>query len=530
MKFIDKLKGVFLKMGADTKAAREYRDIFEVGGIPPFREFYNNGIFVWKRLYRGFYDKWHTVIAPTISDPLGKREMYRMNLSKAVCAELAGLIWSEQCRINVSLKGFVPSESEPEDKAQRFVDSVLSGNNFGVKMQESIEQMLALGGLTLKVWHDADKGMQIGYAMADQFVPVSWNNALVTDGVFISRQAKNGYYFTRLEWHRQNGTNYVITNDLYRAEMKNGASKESQDILGYRYPLAEVYPELEAETVIEGLDTPLFSYARTPIANNLDDNSPLGVSIYGNALETLHALDICYDSFVREFRLGKKRIIVPARAVRTVTDPETGRQLRYFDASDETYEALASDDPGDLKISDNSVELRVEEHVAALNAFLAVLCLQLGFSASTFTFDVKNGIKTATEVISENSKTFKTVKACQNCIEPALHSLVCNIFRVALLYDAEFDGEHVASWFAGGDIANGIECSVYWDDSVIEDKASQIDRDILLLNNGLKSKRTVMTTTLGMTEEQADAELKRIAEESSINAFDVDRFAAFGNG
>ena len=526
MKFIDKVKGVFMKMGADTKAAREFRDIFELDGVPPFREFYNDGILIWKRLYRGFYDKWHLIGAPTVADPSNKRQMYRMNLSKAVCAELAGLIWSEQCRVNVNLTGFTPTENEPEDKAQRFIDSVLSGNNFGVKMQESIEQMLALGGLTLKVWHDSDKGVKLGYAMADQFVPVSWDNARVSDGVFISRQAKDGFYFTRLEWHRQRGTSYAIINELYRADMRN-KKNEPQDILGYRYPLSEIYPELEPETIIEGLDSPLFSYARTPIANNLDDNSPLGVSVYGNALETLHALDICYDSFVREFRLGKKRIIVPASAIRHVVDMDTGTSLRYFDASDETYEALSSDDRNELKISDNSVELRVEEHVAALNAFLAVLCLQLGFSASTFSFDVKNGIKTATEVITENSKTYKTVKSCQNCIEPAIRALVRNIFRIAVLYDLDFEGEKVASWF-GGDIDSGYECSVYWDDSVIEDKASQIDRDILLLSNGLKSKRTVMTTTLGMTEEQADAELKRIAEESSINALDVDRFAAFG--
>ena len=91
----------------------------------------------------------------------------------------------------------------------------------------------------------------------------------------------------------------------------------------------------------------------------------------------------------------------------------------------------------------------------------------------------------------------------------------------------EFEGEKIASWF-GGDIDGGYECSIYWDDSVIEDKAAQIERDILLISNGLKSKFTVMTTTLGMTEEQADAELKRIADESRINAFDVDRFATFG--
>ena len=525
MKFITKIKEWVQRMGADTRVAHEYRDVFELGGVPSFREFYNHGIFIWKKLYRGYYAPWHTIGMPTIADPAGKRDLYRLNLAKAACAELAGLTWSEQCKVNVNLVGFEPTDSEPEDKAQRFIDSVLSANNFGVKMQESIEQMLALGGLALKVWHDGEK-IQLGYAMADQFVPTAWDNASVQSGIFISRQAKDGYYYTRLEWHRSGKDGYTIVNELFRSEMRNG-DKEPQDILGYRYPLAEIYPDLEAETLIAGLDSPLFSYTRPPIANNLDDNSPLGVSVYGNALETLHALDICYDSFVREFRLGKKRIIVPARAVRVVVDPESGRSLRYFDANDETYEALSSDDPEGFKISDNSVELRVEEHVAALNAFLQILCLQLGFSASTFSFDVHGGLKTATEVISENSKTYKTVKAMHNNIEPALLSLVRNIFRVAVLYDMEFEGEKIASWF-GGDISDGYECSIYWDDSVIEDKAAQIERDILLLSNGLKSKFTVMTTTLGMTEEQANAELKRISDESSINADDVDRFAAFG--
>ena len=201
MKFIDKVKGVFMKMGADTKAAREFRDIFELDGVPPFREFYNDGILIWKRLYRGFYDKWHMIGAPTVADPSNKRQMYRMNLSKAVCAELAGLIWSEQCRVNVNLTGFTPTENEPEDKAQRFIDSVLSGNNFGVKMQESIEQMLALGGLTLKVWHDSDKGVKLGYAMA-----TSLSRCRGTTHVFLTACLFRGRQRTVFILHGLNGT------------------------------------------------------------------------------------------------------------------------------------------------------------------------------------------------------------------------------------------------------------------------------------------------------------------------------------
>jgi A118 family predicted phage portal protein len=280
---------------------------------------------------------------------------------------------------------------------------------------------------------------------------------------------------------------------------------------------------LEEETVVP-VEESLFTYWRTPIANNLDDNSPLGMSIYGNALETLHALDICYDSFVREFRLGKKRIIVPARAVRTVVDPTTGALTRYFDASDETYEALASDTPDDLKIQDNSVELRVDEHIAAINAFLSILCLQTGFSAGTFTFDQHTGLKTATEVVSENSKTYKTIKTVQNQLRPAIEHLVRNIVDVAILYGmTDEDGNSIERL-----AAPGYHVTITFDDGVTQDRQTNINEGVMLVGAGLLSKYTFLTDSKygqGLTPEQAEEELARIKQEGAGN---VDPLAIFG--
>ena len=533
-------------MGANTGIAKEFKDIFEVGGVPAFNQFYYYGIFIWKYLYKGFYNAWHLVSIHSIEQPIGvdgkrqnKREMFRLNLAKAASQELAGLIWSEQCCINVNGIGFEPTEEEPEDKYQRFINNVLNDNNFHSKMQGLIEQAMALGGGAFKVWCESKRDengneipgtqkIKIGYCMADQFIPTKWDNNGVQEGVFIDRLAKDGYYYTRLEWHKWNGETYVITNDLFRADRQKNGSTESQDILGYRYPLEVIYPLLNPETTISGLEQSLFSYFKTPMANNIDDNSPLGVSVYANALSTLHAIDICYDSFVREFQLGKKRIIVPARAIRTVVDPQTQAVRRYFDATDEVYEAFSTDDTSDLKIQDNSVELRIEEHVAALNAFLSILCLQLGFSASTFSFDAKEGLKTATEVVSENSKTYKTVKNCQNAIEPAIYRLVYAIFEVARLYDVEFEGEKVSAWFKNGEsVDKSYHCTIYWDDAVIQDRQTNINEGILLTSNGLMSKKTFMTKILGMTEEQANAEIKAISEEQNINSLSIDQLDAF---
>lgn len=524
--------------GADMGIAKEFRDVFEISGVPAFRQFYNLGIFPWKWVYRGYYEAWHLVKAPTIGDANATRKMFYLNLSKAVCSELAGMVWTDQTDVSVSTKGFNPTEENPDDPLEKFVKKVLDDNNFGTKMLEGIEQAAALGGEAMKVWrdvkHDEDgnevegtEKLKIGWCMADQFVPTAWDNAEISEACFISRIAKDGYYYTRLEWHKWDGFTYVITNELYRSDKYKMGTQEPQDILGMRVPLATIYPMLGEETTIKGIEASLFSYFRTPTANNIDDNSPLGVSIYANAMETLHALDICFDSFVREFRLGKKRIIVPARMVKTVIDPQTGQPRRFFDATDETYEALSTDDPDSLKIQDNSVELRVEEHIAAINAFLNIFCLQVGLSAGTFSFDVQNhGIKTATEVVSENSKTYKTVRNFQNMVRPAIIRLIDNIIAVASLYDMQTeDGESVAAL-----AAKGYEVNIAMDDGITQDRQTNINEGIMLVSAGLMSKKTFLTDPKygqGLTEEAADQELQRIAEEQRVSSGVVDRLNLF---
>lgn len=513
------------RTGAETGLSKEFKDIFELGGVPSFNQFYYFGIFIWKYLYKGFYSPWHRILAPTIENPRAKRDMDRMDIPKAISAELAGLVWSEQCEVHVS-------QGEDEFRPlEEFVHDVLVKNGFWTKMQEHIEQVLALGGGAIKTWYEERRdsegniipgtgGIRLGFCMADQFVPTAWDNAQVTDGVFISREAKDGYYYTRLEWHKWDGLTYWISNELFRSEMKERGTGqiESQDILGFRYPLEEAYPFLNPQTELQGLTTSLFAYYRTAAANNIDDNSPLGVSIYANALSTLKALDICYDSFIREFRLGKKRIIVPAQCIETVVDPVTGEMRRYFDATNEAYEALNTDNMDELKIQDNSVELRVNEHEAAINAFLSTLCLQVGFSAGTFTFDRAQGLKTATEVISENSKTYKTIKAQQLQVKMAIAKIIDGIIQVASLYDMQWDGYSIRKL-----AEQGWETKVVFDDSILQDRQTNVNEGILLVTNGLMSKKKFMVDKLGYTEDEAAAELQEIAKESqvTVSAFDM---------
>ena len=404
------------------------KDVFELDGVPAFREYYTLFIFIWQAIYKGFYRAWHEVDMKTVKHPKGqKRIMATMNAGKMACSQMARYVWNERCSISVSMA----SASEGGDPLNEYLQEVLKENRFGTAFGDLLEKSFALGGCALKEWveipkdengNDLGEGkVRIGYTMASQFVPTSWDNSRVKAGIFISREARDGYYYTVVEWHRLDGSVYRVTNDLYRMPIKE--TTEPQNILGWWYPLDKIYPLLSPDTTIEDVENAFFQYIRPFGANYADDNSPLGMSIYASALSTLHGLDIMFDSLQREFVLGKKRIIAPARAMKTSVI-NAGRPDRYFDADDEVWEALATDNPEDLKIYDNSVDLRVEPHIAGINGDLSILCAQVGFDPGILSFDASRGLKTATEVISENSKTFGTVKAHENIIKDNAHTLL----------------------------------------------------------------------------------------------------------
>ena len=63
------VKSLLQKTGAETRLAHDFKNIFEIGGVPAFNQFYYFGIFPWKYIYRGFYKPWHRLRAPRFRTP-----------------------------------------------------------------------------------------------------------------------------------------------------------------------------------------------------------------------------------------------------------------------------------------------------------------------------------------------------------------------------------------------------------------------------------------------------------------------------
>ena len=500
------------------------KDVFELEGVPAFREYYTLFIFMWQAIYKGFYRAWHEIPMKTLNDPKGKKRiMATMNAGKMACTQMARYVWNERCDVKASINDYSGDEPDPLNE---FLQSVLNDNNFGTSFGDLVEKSMALGGGALKEFvevpkdengNDVGEGkIRISYHMAGQFIPTAWNNSRITSGIFISREARDGFYYTVVEWHHWDGNSYRVTNDLYRMPIKE--TEEPQNILGWWYPLDAIYPLLSPDTEISDVHQTYFQYIKPFGANYADDNSPLGMSIYAPAVNTLHGIDIMFDSLQREFVLGKKRIIAPARAMRTTVVNNGSTPQRYFDADDEVWEALATDNPDDLKVIDNSVDLRVNEHIAGINGELSILCGQIGFDPGTLAFDQQKGMRTATEVISENSKTFGTVKAHENILRDRLIEMVHAIFDLAVRYGLTWNGVPVERLISGG-----YNVSVDFDDSIIQDRRAEINEGVILVGASLMSRKKFMMDTLGYTEEDAEKELQQIKSEGTGNDIEVTR-------
>ena len=327
----------------------------------------------------------------------GTRKVASLGAAKALCAELSRLCFTEGT-------DFVCADRETE----RYLKKVFDENCFSERISDFLEKAFASGGGVIKAYRD-DNGVRLDFVTADCFVPTKWDSRGFYGGAFGSNVTQNGKNYIFAETQDVTDKGLIIENKLFD---ENGKERE----------LSEVFPKMRGKTVIKGITKPLFVYFGTGAGKNRQC-PPLGASVYADSEDTLKAIDIVFDSLTREFILGKKRIIVPSYAIRGEYD-ESGELKRYFNVNDEVFETFSTSDTDVLKITDNTATLRVTEHIDALNELLDLLCMQAGLSEGTLSF--RSGtLRTATEVISRNSRTYRTACFYRKAIARGLARVTC---------------------------------------------------------------------------------------------------------
>ncbi|MCM1524727.1 MAG: phage portal protein [Ruminococcus sp.] len=446
--------------------------------LPDAGDYYGNIIALCDDIYRG-EPPWAYVKRSGLYGK-GDRRMSMLGCAKVLCDSMASLTFSTQADIRCG-----------DGRQQEFADRVLQENSFWENMPSFFSRAYALGGGALKIFLNGGR-VCVDYIPADCFIPLGNGVGGINEGIFRSSYARNGEEYILFEKQSMADGHVVCDRALFRP--KGGA-------LGERAPVGSVFEDLEEHSEY-GSDIPMFAYFRPAAANNLCGGA-LGISCFANCIDTLKALDIAFDSFSREFVLGRKRIIVPSSCIRTVVDPDSGQISRYFDADDEVYQALKCDEERDLKICDNTCELRVGEHKEAVNALLDILCFQAGLSAGTLSFSSSGGVRTAAEIKSMETRTEVTMQQNRCMAAELIECAVRSIIGCGML--------------CGELERKDISVRAVFSDRQTVDRSEIIDRNIKLVGAGLKSRLSAMMEVMDCSEDAARAELEKIMKEEKEN-------------
>ncbi len=140
-----------------------------------------------------------------------------------------------------------------------------------------------------------------------------------------------------------------------------------------------------------------------------------------------------------------------------------------------------------------NMELRIEEHSQAINDDLTYLSMKCGFGTDRYKFE-SGGVKTATEVISENSDMYRSLQKHELVLERVLVQLIQTIIRAG-----------IGIGIPGLDESTAV--TIAFDDSIIEDKTTERQNDRQDVAMGAMTLAEYRSKWYGETVEEAQKKL-----------------------
>lgn len=430
----------------------------------------------WRSWYAGdVKDFTHYKVRTGKMETLCKR--HSLGMAKKLCEDWANLLMNE--KVVITLEG---------EKEQAFVDEVFRANNFEVKANEAQEIKSAVGTVAYiprvvgQREGEAAQAIHIDFVDVEHIYPLTWRNGMVEECAFANRFTVDGEDYIYLQVH-QRGANglYEIHNRIFECHEGNIGDKPRVSPAGYEN-IPDVVNTASAERT--------FVIDRLNIANNYEANNPLGIPVFANAIDVLKGVDIAYDSYVNEFMLGKKRIMVKPSA----TDFLNGQPA--FDHNDVLFYVLPEDVSDGAVIQPIDMSLRTAEHNTGIQDQLNLLSSKCGFGENHYKFN-GGSVATATQIISENSTMFRTIKKHEIILE----SVLVELCRILL---------HYGNASMGAGLDEDVEISIDFDDSIIEDEETNFNRDARLVQMGVMNLWEFRAKWMNEDEETAKASLPQM--------------------
>ena len=362
-------------------------------------------------------------------------DRYSLKMAKKVCEDWANLLFNEKVVVTSS-----------DAKADKILKNVLGSESFKLGMNNLVEKSFALGTGAV-ILRRKDDRIDFDFVGADSIIPISFKDGEIDEVAFASDFYCRGKRYTYLECHlKDDSGNYVITNEYL------------DDVFGLANLNTGVLPKVNTNS-----ENPWFAIIKPNIVNNLSDATPLGVSVYANAIDVLKGVDLAYDNLCTDFFLGGKMIMMNESVI---AKEEGGRRIPPQFSRKRLFMSMGDSIIDGKMYEEYNPALRVDENTKGVYTQLSLLTSLCGLGENYYKNSV-NEIRTATEVISENSSLFRCVKKHEIIIEKAILTLAKAVLGI---FGIKADAE------------------VIFDDSVIEDTASKREQDFKDVQAGLMEK------------------------------------------
>lgn len=372
------------------------------------------------------------------------------------------------------------------------------------RLRTQIEYGIAKGGLVIKPYvvknvsteTEAEYDIEFDFIQADAFYPLSFDaGGHITEAAFLETQVSKEFTYYRLEYHKWENNTVTVVNRAYRSTNVQNADNKITN-LGKEVPLSDIpqWSALQPETKISPVERPLFAYFKMPEANTVDVTSPLGVSGFNRAISLIKDADNQYSRLQWEYEAGEMAVDIDRDALRQGNDgnshmPEKQQRLfRNVDlgSSGDTYKPYAP-------------ALRDSAYINGLNTILMRIEDAVALSRGTIS-DASAEARTATELKILKQRAYQSNNDIQQAIEDCLKDTIYIMDVYCDLYQITEKGEYDASF--------------EWDDSILVDVDTELNKRLTLMNSGLTSKVEVRMWYFGETERQAQEALQKIDEEN----------------
>lgn len=452
---------------------------------------YYTKIRTWREWWEGYVDSVHSYRELGIDGTARKRELYRLGMAKRITEDWAALLLNEKTTItaehNNSAVWLMGDDSE------QGTGGVLGANNFWAEGNELLEKAFAYGTGAFVARADGAKVNDNGAVIPDpnckaaieyidalSIIPLSIEKSRITEAAFISEFIKRGKTYIYIETHTKgdNG-NYIIENEYF---LLDGMEMKKADL-----------PDDIAPKIDTGSPLPWFSFVYPNITCNIKECNGLGMSVYANALDILKATDIAYNNFVKDFKLGGKKVFYNKAMLQTNSE---GKTITPDDVAQQLFQQVGDGMDFDAKqmVQEFNPSLRVAENKDGVQAQLDYLSFKCGMGTKRYQFSA-SGVKTATEYNGERQELVQHANRHAIVLERALKT-ICQ----ALLY--------IGKAFCGADVDPDTPISIQFEDGFVIDDVAARENDRQDIRDGILQHWEYRVKWYGETEEKAKAAIE----------------------